>query len=104
MRPHQGSLHTGADVDTSFWRKQQHAGSARVVGSVSGLRASVSAPRYCAPLWLWLTVNCMCRAAARFCIAGRCGYGYILGPSPVPPIYLAGSFGLVRGGPRRDIN
>ena len=24
------------------------------------------------------------------------GYGYILGPSPVPPIYLAGSFGLVR--------
>ena len=23
------------------------------------------------------------------------GYGYILGPSPVPPIYLAGSFGLV---------
>ena len=24
------------------------------------------------------------------------GYGYILGPSPVPPIYLAGSFSLVR--------
>ena len=24
------------------------------------------------------------------------GYGYILGSSPVPPIYLAGSFGLVR--------
>ena len=24
------------------------------------------------------------------------GYGYILGPSPVPPIYLSGSFGLVR--------
>ena len=24
------------------------------------------------------------------------GYGYILGPSPVPPIYLTGSFGLVR--------
>ena len=24
------------------------------------------------------------------------GYGYIHGPSPVPPIYLAGSFGLVR--------
>ena len=24
------------------------------------------------------------------------GYGYILGPSPVPPVYLAGSFGLVR--------
>ena len=23
------------------------------------------------------------------------GYGYILGPSPVPPIYLAGSFGPV---------
>ena len=23
------------------------------------------------------------------------GYGYILGPSPVPPIYLTGSFGLV---------
>ena len=23
-------------------------------------------------------------------------YGYILGPSPVPPTYLSGSFGLVR--------
>ena len=23
------------------------------------------------------------------------GYGYILGPSPLPPIYLAGSFGPV---------
>ena len=29
---------------------------------------------------------------------GTCGYGYgyILGPSPATPIYLAGSFGLVR--------
>ena len=23
------------------------------------------------------------------------GYGYVLGPSPVPPIYLTGSFGPV---------
>ena len=29
---------------------------------------------------------------------GACGYGYgyTLGPSPVPPIYLTGTFGLVR--------
>ena len=25
-----------------------------------------------------------------------CGYSYKLGPNPVPPIYLSGSFGLVR--------
>ena len=30
------------------------------------------------------------------CILRGYGYGYILGPSPVPPIYLTGSFGLVR--------
>ena len=30
------------------------------------------------------------------CVCYGYGYGYILGPSSVPPIYLAGSFGLVR--------
>ena len=72
-----------------------------------------------------LTVNFICRAAARFCYAGRCfevgyGYGYILGPisalaSPVPPtptnpcgtcMYLAGVASAppaARGPPRGDI-
>ena len=39
----------------------------------------------CDVMWLWLY-------SRRY----GYGYGYILGPSPVPPIYLAGSFGLVR--------
>ena len=47
-----------------------------------------AAQRACGPFWLLLDIA--------FQDAVCCyGHGYILGPSPVPPIYLTGSFGPV---------
>ena len=66
-------------------KKQEHAWTLHALRRRTGTphRQAIVAPRV---------------ATARLIGAGLhgYGYGYILGPRPVPPICLSGSFGLVR--------